>query len=144
MMNKINVVYWSGTGNTEAMAEAVGAGIAAAGKEANVLAVSHADIEELKTAKAFALGCPSMGAENLEEEEMEPFVCEVESFAAGKVIGLFGSYGWGGGAWMEEWVDRMVQAGATVVNSEGVICNNEPDADTIEQCKALGEQLAQV
>ena len=92
-MDKIYVVYWSQSGNTQAMAEAVGKGITDAGKEAEVVYVSDASIDELKAAKCFALGCPAMGAEVLEEGEMEPFVSEVEGFAAGKTIALFGSYG---------------------------------------------------
>ena len=102
-MSKISVVYWSQTGNTEAMAEAVGAGIAKAGKEADVVEVSSASMEDLKAAKVFALGCPAMGAEVLEEMEMEPFVEEVEGFAQGKTIALFGSYGLGDGQWMRDW-----------------------------------------
>ena len=141
-MEKINVVYWSGSGNTAAMAEAIGEGITAAGKEANVVLVSDIKAEELKEAKVFALGCPSMGDENLEEGEMEPFVCDVEEFAQGKIIALFGSYGWGGGVWMNDWVDRMSQAGATVLNGEGIICSNDPDGGVIQQCRSIGEQLA--
>ena len=102
-MSKISVVYWSQTGNTQAMAEAVGAGITKAGKEADVVEVSGASMEDLKAAKVFALGCPAMGAEVLEEMEMEPFVEEVEGFAQGKTIALFGSYGWGDGQWMRDW-----------------------------------------
>ena len=83
-----------------------------------------------------------MGAEVLEESEMEPFVAEVEAFAAGKKIGLFGSYGWGDGEWMRDWVDRMNGAGATVVGGEGVICQEAPDDEAVSNCKALGKQLA--
>ncbi len=92
-MDKIYVVYWSQSGNTQAMAEAVGKGITDAGKEAAVVYVGDASIEDLKNAKCFALGCPAMGAEVLEESEMEPFVSEVEAFASGKTIALFGSCG---------------------------------------------------
>lgn len=143
-MDKIYVVYWSQSGNTQAMAEAVGAGITAAGKEAVVVDVSSASLDELKSAKAFALGCPAMGAEVLEEGEMEPFVTDVEGFAAGKTIGLFGSYGWGDGQWMRDWVDRMNAAGANVVNGEGVICKEAPDDDALAECTNLGKQLAAV
>ena len=115
-MSKIQVVYWTQSGNTQAMAEAVGRGIEAAGKEAEVVDVSTADMDALKASSVFAMGCPAMGAEVLEEGEMEPFVEEVEGFAAGKKIALFGSYGWGDGQWMRDWVDRMTAAGATVVN----------------------------
>jgi flavodoxin short chain len=141
-MDKIQVVYWSQGGNTQAMAEAVAKGITEAGKEAEVTFVSDASLEALKEAKAFALGCPAMGSEVLEEGEMEPFVCDVESFASGKTIALFGSYGWGDGQWMRDWVDRMNGAGATVLNGEGVICQEAPDDAALAECAALGKQLA--
>jgi flavodoxin short chain len=141
-MSKIQVVYWSQGGNTQAMAEAVGQGITEAGKEADVVFVSSASLDALKDAKAFALGCPAMGAEVLEEGEMEPFVCEVEAIASGKTIALFGSYGWGDGQWMRDWADRMSAAGATVLNGEGVICQETPDAAALADCVALGKQLA--
>ena len=95
-MDKIYVVFWTQGGNTQAMAEAIGEGIREAGKEAEVVFVTGANLDELKAAPKFALGCPAMGAEVLEESEMEPFVCDVEGFASGKKIALFGSYGWGG------------------------------------------------
>lgn len=143
-MDKINVVYWSQSGNTQAMAEAVGRGIEAAGKEAAVMDVSGASLDALKAAKVFALGCPAMGAEVLEEGEMEPFVSDVEAFAAGKTIALFGSYGWGDGQWMRDWVDRMNAAGANVLNGEGVICNEMPDDAGLAECEALGKKLAEI
>ena len=102
-MSRINVVYWSQTGNTEEMAEAIGKGITQAGGEAVVSEVSAISPDVLKDENVFALGCPAMGAEVLEEAEMEPFVEAVESFAAGKKIALFGSYGWGDGEWMRDW-----------------------------------------
>lgn len=146
-MSKLNIVFWTQTGNTEAMAEAVKEGVVEAGKEANVVnlseVASYADLlNELKEAGGFALGCPAMGAEVLEECEMEPFVADVEAFASGKQIALFGSYGWGDGQWMRDWEERMQQAGANVVFGEGVIGHEEPDADAIEQCKQLGKALA--
>ena len=115
----------------------------ATGAEADVVEVSGASMEDLKAAKVFALGCPAMGAEVLEEMEMEPFVEEVEGFAQGKTIALFGSYGWGDGQWMRDWEERMTAAGATVLNGEGLICQETPDDDAIKQCEELGEQLAQ-
>jgi flavorubredoxin len=83
-----------------------------------------------------------MGAEVLEESEMEPFVSEVEAIASGKTIALFGSYGWGDGQWMRDWVDRMTAAGATVLNGEGTICQETPDEAALAECAALGKQLA--
>ena len=141
-MSKISVVYWTGTGNTESMANAIAKGIAYAGKEAVCVTVSDASLDDLKEQAVFALGCPAMGAEVLEETEMEPFVTEVEAFASGKQIALFGSYGWGDGQWMRDWVERMTAAGATVVNGEGLMCNESPDDEAISACEALGAQLA--
>lgn len=142
-MSKINVVYWSQTGNTEAMAEAIGNGVKEAGKEAEVVEVTDAALSELKEASVFALGCPAMGDEVLEETEFEPFMEEVEGFAAGKTIALFGSYGWGDGEWMREWVDRVTKAGAKVMNNEGLICQELPDDDAVMECRNLGKQLAE-
>ncbi len=141
-MDKVIVAYWSQTGNTAAMAAAVGEGITEAGKEAVVTDISSVSMDDLKEASAFALRMPAMGAEVLEEGEMEPFVTEVEALAAGKKIGLFGSYGWGDGQWMRDWEDRMKAAGATVVGGEGVICQETPDDDALANCKALGKELA--
>ncbi len=141
-MKKINVVFWTQTGNTQEMAKAIGEGIKEAGKEAAVTAVCNASLEELKNAEVFALGCPAMGAEVLEEGEMEPFVSEMEGFADGKTIALFGSYGWGDGEWMRDWEARMIASGAKVLNGEGLICQDAPDEDALADCKALGKQLA--
>ena len=102
-MSKISVVFWTQGGNTESMANAIVEGIKEAGKEAEAVFVSDMNIDELKGEGVFALGCPAMGAEVLEESEMEPFVADVEGFASGKKIGLFGSYGWGDGQWMRDW-----------------------------------------
>ena len=141
-MDTIIIAYWTQTGNTKAMAEAVGEGVETAGKKADVRHISEVSMDRLREAQAFALGCPAMGAEVLEEGEMEPFVMEVEGFAQGKRIGLFGSYGWGDGQWMRDWEDRMKAAGATVVGGEGVICQETPDDEALENCKALGKELA--
>lgn len=141
-MDKIQVVYWSQSGNTQAMAEAIGKGIQDSGKEANIVYVGDASLVELKAAKVFALGCPAMGAEVLEEGEMEPFVSDVEGFAAGKTIALFGSYGWGDGQWMRDWVERMEGCGAKVLNGEGLMCQDTPDDAALLECEALGKQLA--
>lgn len=139
----ISIVYWSGTGNTQAMAEAVAKGVEAAGKEAKLLAVSSADPAELAAKAVFALGCPSMGAEQLEEDEMEPFVAELEPLVSGKKILLFGSYGWGDGEWMRDWSERMKNAGAVLVRSEGIICNDAPDDAIISELEAAGKELAE-
>lgn len=143
-MDKIYVVYWSQTGNTQAMAEAIAEGVKEAEKEAEVVEVTNASLDELKRAKGFALGCPAMGAEVLEETEMEPFVESVEGFVMGKTVALFGSYGWGDGQWMRDWVDRMDSAGGNVLNGEGLICQEVPGKEVLEECKSVGRQLAQL
>ena len=141
-MDKIYVVYWSQTGNTEAMAEAVARGIRSEGKESAVVEVGSISPEELKEEAVFALGCPAMGAEVLEESEMEPFVETLEAFVKGKTVGLFGSYGWGDGEWMRDWEARMQQVGANVIGGEGVICQETPDQEALEKCEELGKNLA--
>ena len=140
-MDKVIVAYWSQTGNTAAMAAAVGEGITEAGKEAVVTDISSVSMDDLKEASAFALGCPAMGAENLEESEFEPMFTEVEGSLSSKKIALFGSYGWGSGEWMADWEERSKAAGA-VLATDSVICQEAPDDDAVENCKKLGAALA--
>ena len=142
-MSKVSIVYWSGTGNTEAMANMIAEGVKEAGKEADILPVSIASVADLQAASAFALGCPSMGVEQLEEAEMEPFMCELESGISGKQVGLFGSYGWGDGEWMRDWADRMKNAGAQLIREEGIIANEAPEDDVLEELKEAGKELAE-
>lgn len=137
---KVTIVYWSGTGNTEAMANAVAEGASGAGAEVEILPVSAAGADVL-TSDAILFGCPAMGSEELEEDEFEPFFASVESGLAGKKIGLFGSYDWGDGEWMRTWQERVVSAGGNMIE-DGVIANNAPDDDALAACKALGEKAA--
>lgn len=141
-METVKIVFWSQGGNTAAMAAAVAEGVQEAGSKAEIINVSDASAADLQSMKGFALGCPAMGAEVLEEMEMEPFMCELEGSLAGKSVGLFGSYGWGDGQWMRDWEERCKAAGAAVVGGEGVICQETPDDDAIASCKALGRALA--
>ncbi|WP_276948088.1 flavodoxin [Enterocloster lavalensis] len=143
-MDKIYVVYWSQTGNTEVMAEAVGQGIRESGREVETLTVSQITEDTLKEVQAFALGCPAMGDEVLEESEMEPFMEQLDPMISGKQIGLFGSYGWGDGQWMREWQDRVMADGAVVAGGEGVIAQEMPDEDVLAACRNLGRILATV
>lgn len=137
----VSVVYWSGTGNTRTMAEAVARGVEAAGGTAVLQEVGTADAETLAQEQAFALGCPSMGAEQLEETEMEPFVEALEPLVSGKSVLLFGSYGWGDGEWMRDWAFRMKSAGAVLVREEGIIANEAPDDETLAECESAGREL---
>ena len=141
IMDKVIIVFWSQSGNTESMANAVAEGATAAGKEAVVVDVASASLDDLKAAKGFAMGCPAMGAEVLEEGEMEPFVCDVEGFAAGKTIALFGSYGWGDGEWMQNWEETCKNDGASLT-CDSVICNETPDDEAEANCVNLGKALA--
>ena len=136
---KIAVVYWSGTGNTEAMANAVAEGIKVSGSEADIL--NSITAEDLISYDAVAFGCPAMGAEELEDSEFEPMFSVLEGSLNGKKIALFGSYGWGDGEWMRTWEDRCKEDGAVLV-CDPVICNEAPDDDAVSACKALGEALA--
>ena len=139
-MAQITIVYYSETGNTEAMASMVAKGVEAAGATAKVVSVDGFDAAELKDEAAFALGCPAMGDEVLEEGTMEPFVEEVAKFAAGKRIGLFGSYGWGDGEWMRTWEESCKNDGAELV-CDSVICADAPDDEAEAACIALGKAL---
>lgn len=139
-MSKIAVVYWSGTGNTEAMAIAVADGVKAQGGQADLLTAAEFNASMLNDYDAVAFGCPSMGAEELEESEFAPMFDECEGKLSGKKTALFGSYGWGDGEWMRNWSERCENAGA-VFACDFVICNEAPDDVAIAACKALGGAL---
>lgn len=132
---KIAVIYWSGTGNTEAMASAVAEG---AGAELYSVSQFSGDVTEYDR---LAFGCPAMGAENLEEGEFEPFFEGIESKLSGKKVALFGSYGWGDGEWMRNWEDDCKAAGIQLV-CDSVICCEAPDDDALDACRKLGAALA--
>lgn len=141
-MRKIAVVYWSGTGNTEAMASAVLEGAKEKGAEAVLFTAPEFDASMVDDYDAIAFGCPSMGAEQLEETEFEPMFSACESALKGKKIALFGSYGWGDGEWMRNWEETCKGDGA-VLACGSVICNDAPDADAVASCEALGKALAE-
>ena len=136
----ITIVYWSGTGNTEAMAEAVAKGAKREGAEVRVLPVSEADASVLES-DVVLFGCPAMGSEELEESEFEPWFAQVLPALAGKRVGLFGSYDWGDGEWMRAWQARVQEAGGIMI-ADGLICNNAPDARALAACEALGAAAA--
>ena len=140
-MSKIAVVYWSGTGNTEAMANAVFEGVKAVGVDVELFQVDDFKADSMGDYNGFLFGCPAMGDEVLEEDSFEPFFTEAEEKIADVPVGLFGSYGWGGGAWMEAWTDRTKAAGANFIGS--VISENAPEDDVIKDCEELGKKLAE-
>ncbi len=141
-MSKTAVIYWSQTGNTEQMANAIAEGVIAAGGETELFPVSDITPEDALTYSNLALGCPAMGAEELEEAEFAPFYEAIQGSLAGKRVALFGSYGWGDGEWMRNWQAEVESTGAELVGGEGLIANNEPDGEALEACKSLGAALA--
>lgn len=139
-MSKIAVVYWSGTGNTEAMATAVLEGVKEKGAEGVMLTATEFDESMIDSFDAIAFGCPSMGSEQLEGSEFEPMFVSCEAKLKGKKIALFGSYGWGDGEWMRNWEETCISDGA-VLACDSVICNDAPDDEATASCKALGAAL---
>ena len=139
---KTAVVYWSGTGNTEAMARAVAEGMTAAGAEAVLFTPAEVAPGDLNAYAAIAFGCPAMGSEVLEEMEFQPMFDACKNCLGGKAVALFGSYGWGDGEWMRTWEENCVDAGC-VFAADYVICNEAPDDDAISACNALGAALAE-
>ena len=142
-MGKIAVVYWSGTGNTEEMANAVLEGARQKGADAALYTPDSFDASMIEEQDAIAFGCPSMGCEELEDTEFEPMFSSCREKLGGKKVALFGSYGWGDGEWMRSWADRMSSAGAVIVDGEGLIANLAPDEEAVAACKALGAKLVQ-
>ena len=140
-MSKVAVVYWSATGNTEAMAAAVAEGAKSAGAETTLFTAAEFDGGMLDSFDAVAFGCPAMGAEVLEESEFQPMFDSCEAKLSGKKTALFGSYGWGDGEWMRNWEETCREDGA-VLAAEPVICNDAPDDSALAECNALGKALA--
>lgn len=140
-MSKIAVVYWSGTGNTEEMANAVAEGAKSTGAEVSVFTAGEFSADMADNFTAIAFGCPSMGSEQLEDSEFEPMFDAVSPKLKGKTIGLFGSYGWGDGEWMRNWAEQCSGLGCKMPR-DFVICNDAPDDEAINACKALGEALS--
>lgn len=141
-MSKMAVIYWSMTGNTEAMAAAIAQGAQEAGAQAELKQVSEISVDEALTYDLLALGCPAMGAEVLEEAEFEPFFAQLEGRLSGRKVALFGSYGWGDGQWMRDWKARADGANAVVYQDEGLILNETPDEEGLAQCRAFGAGFA--
>ena len=131
---KTAVVYWSGTGNTEAMARAVAEGMTAAGAEAVLLTPAEVAPGNLNAYAA--------SAEVLEEMEFQPMFDACKRSLGGKRVALFGSYGWGDGEWMRTWESDCDSAGVNLV-CESVICTETPDDAALEACRALGKALVE-
>lgn len=141
-MDKIAIVYWSGTGNTQAMANLILEGATSAGGQVDLFTAGEFSADKAKDYAVIAFGCPSMGAEQLEEAEFEPMYESVKSELSGKAVALFGSYGWGDGEWMRNWAEDCEDAGCRLI-AEPVMANGAPEGSDAEDCKALGKALIQ-
>ena len=139
-MRKIAVVFWSGTGNTQTMAEAVAAGAGEKGADVSLIEAGSFNADQAAEYEGIAFGCPAMGDEVLEEDEFEPMFTAVEGSLTGKKVALFGSYGWGDGQWMRDWEDRCRNAGIDLA-ADSVTANDAPDDDALASCKELGAAL---
>ena len=140
-MSKAAVVYWSGTGNTEAMAGSVAEGAKSAGAQVSVFTAADFSADMVDQFDSIAFGCPSMGSEQLEDSEFEPMFNACEAKLSGKKVGLFGSYGWGDGEWMRTWQQRVETAGGVMI-ADCVTAYGAPDSDALAACRALGEIAA--
>ena len=141
-MSKVLVVYFSQTGNTEAMAKAVAEGVEAAGKEVELVEAENASAADLEAAKVFALGSPATGTEEIDDSYMAPLMDEIEGSLSGKKVLLFGSYDWGDGEFMRTWEERVTSAGAELVTGAGITANLSPDDAAVEALNKAGEELA--
>ena len=139
-MKKTLVIYWSGTGNTEAMANAVVDGMKEAGADVTCWTVDDVKADAVAEFDAVAMGCPAMGAEVLEEEIVQPAFDEMKPLLKGKRVALFGSYGWGDGEWMRSWEDDCRAAGAELI-CDSVICQEMPDDDALQACENLAKAM---
>ncbi|EOR20525.1 MULTISPECIES: flavodoxin [Clostridium] len=139
----MKIIYWSGTGNTEAMANLILEGIKDSGKEGELVNISSTEVRSFANEDLLVLGCPSMGDEELEEGEFLPFLESIEGDLNGKNVALFGSYGWGSGEWMEKFEDRVREVGATLP-LDSLIVNYTPEGEEAERCKDYGKQIAKL
>lgn len=140
-MADVLLVYWSGTGNTEIMAEKIKEGIESAGLTVDYRTVDAVEPDEVSGFDKIVFGCPSMGVEVLEEDEFEPFFEEAEGLLSGKKVALFGSYGWGEGEWMDAWVERVNDTGAELFEPTLMI-NSTPSSEEEDECAQFGADFA--
>ncbi len=139
-MKKVAVVYWSGTGNTEMMANAIVEGVKASGNEVELFTPEAFQGSMVEQYDVILFGCPAMGAEELEDAEFAPMFEDCKNHLENKSILLFGSYGWGDGEWMREWEEACKEVGAQLLG-DSIICENAPDDEALEQCRKIGEIL---
>lgn len=139
-MKNICIIYWSGTGNTEKMAQLISKGLIEKGESPKLTPVSSATVEDVNNADILVLGSPSMGNEVIEETEMEPFIESIKTSVKGKAVALFGSYGWGDGEWMRNWEETMSSYGVNLIK-DSLIVNESPEGSEEIRCIEFGKSL---
>jgi flavodoxin short chain len=137
----MKIIYWSGTGNTEAMANLILEGVKEAGAVGELINISTTDVDSIANEEVVVLGCPCMGDEELEDGEFLPFLESIEGDLNGKKVALFGSYGWGSGEWMENFEEKIKDLGASLP-LESLIVNYTPEGEDEERCREYGRQIA--
>ncbi len=140
-MAKSAIVYWSGTGNTAAMADKIFDSAKESGADVELFNASEFGANKVDEFDFIAFGCPSMGCEQLEDMEFEPMFEQCKPKLKGKNIALFGSYGWGGGEWMSTWEEDCKNFGANLA-FDSIICNDAPDDEALAKCEELGKTMA--
>lgn len=137
----MKIIYWSGTGNTEAMANLILEGVKEAGAVGELINISTTDVDSIANEEVVVLGCPCMGDEELEDGEFLPFLESIEGDLNGKKVALFGSYGWGAGEWMENFEEKIKDLGASL-QLESLIVNYTPEGEDENRCREYGKQIA--
>lgn len=136
---KASVIYWSGTGNTEAMANEIASKLKELGADTKLVSVEEASLDDAKEAELLALGCPAMGAEELEEDYFRPYFDSIKDIIKDKKLAIFGSYEWNSGEWMDLWKKECEDDGIAVIDA--LIAYDHPDAEALEKCRELAEKL---
>ena len=139
-MKKVALIYWSGTGNTEQMANAIEARLKENQVELDIYHASGFDSTNLNKYDAFAFGCPAMGDESLEDSEFEPMFESIEGKLEDKPTIIFGSYEWNDGQWMLDWQERCKENGINLA-AEGLAVYDSPSDEDIISCQNLADSL---
>ena len=139
-MNKISLVYYSSTGNTYSMAKAIEEGIIEAGGKVTVYKASEMNKDDILSSDVIAMGSPAMGAEVIDENYLLPFMEEDGPKFKGKKVYIFGSYGWGGGEYADNWKAQLEGFGANIV-AMPILANEEPNEEELAQLKEISYYL---
>ncbi|MBM0046535.1 flavodoxin [Anaerococcus sp. mt242] len=142
-MSKVAVIYWSGTGNTEQMTNAIADRLKEKQIDLDIYQASDFDQSKLADYDGFAFGCPAMGDESLEESEFEPMFESVEGKLENKAVIIFGSYEWNEGQWMLDWQERCKDNGINLA-ADGLAVYDSPSEEDIKSCQDLADKLIEM